>query len=84
MKVSKYYLEKLNKAKIERFGNEEKQIENAREFLKSFATFPQIIEVPNNINPTKVVQILRKTKGIPWACVTATYEDCSYVYVYGR
>ena len=33
MKVSKYYIEKLNKTKIEKFGNEEKQIENAREFL---------------------------------------------------
>ena len=39
MKVSKYYIEKLNKAKIEKFGNEEKQIENAREFLLNDTPF---------------------------------------------
>jgi len=80
MRKSIYDIRDERKKEINKYGSNEIQTTKAKEFLQN-TKIKDIIKVPADINPAKVVNILRNTNGINWACISASYSDYSIVTV---
>ena len=73
-------LQERRSEELKRYGTEEQQTINAINFINSIENIKNsVLKVPYHINAGKVVDILRKTSGVNWACVTAVYKNYDMV-----